>query len=169
MTQYRSSSWRTKALTVSGTLTGQALFDISGASAGQIKFPATQNPSADANTLDDYEEGTWTPTDTSGAGLTFTTPSGTYIKVGSLVSITGQVIYPITASGSGTQIGALPFTTKNVTDQSGYVPYADVGTAITCLLRPNTTTLSFWDVAGIVKTNVNLSTKNPYFGASYST
>src|SRR4030066_820181 len=29
---------------------------------GQIKFPATQNASADANTLDDYEEGTFTPT-----------------------------------------------------------------------------------------------------------
>lgn len=27
-----------------------------------IKFPATQSASSDANTLDDYEEGTWTPT-----------------------------------------------------------------------------------------------------------
>src|SRR5665647_161935 len=28
---------------------------------GQIPFPATQNPSSDPNTLDDYEEGSWTP------------------------------------------------------------------------------------------------------------
>ena len=26
-----------------------------------IIFPATQNASSDVNTLDDYEEGTWTP------------------------------------------------------------------------------------------------------------
>src|SRR5262245_1079228 len=32
---------------------------------GQLPFPALQNSSADANTLDDYEEGTWTPTITS--------------------------------------------------------------------------------------------------------
>lgn len=31
-------------------------------STGQIVFPATQNASSNANTLDDYEEGTWTPT-----------------------------------------------------------------------------------------------------------
>ena len=28
---------------------------------GQLAFPATQNPRPNANTLDDYEEGTWTP------------------------------------------------------------------------------------------------------------
>jgi len=52
----------TTALTIdaSQTVAPQKLLDISGASAGQIKFPATQNASADANTLDDYEEGTWT-------------------------------------------------------------------------------------------------------------
>ena len=36
-----------------------------------IAFPATQSASSDANTLDDYEEGTWTPTysgSTSGTG-----------------------------------------------------------------------------------------------------
>jgi hypothetical protein len=54
------------SLTVTGAtslaaVTASGLVDISGASAGQIKFPATQNASAGANTLDDYEEGTWTP------------------------------------------------------------------------------------------------------------
>src|ERR1035437_2045665 len=50
----------------------QGPLDLTGASAGQIKFPASQNASSDANTLDDYEEGTWTPADGSGAGLSFT-------------------------------------------------------------------------------------------------
>ena len=35
---------------------------------GQITFPTTQVPSSDANTLDDYEEGTWTPVIIAAAG-----------------------------------------------------------------------------------------------------
>jgi hypothetical protein len=49
-----------------------------------ITFPATQSASSDANTLDDYEEGTWTPTLTgfSGTGLT---ADATYTKIGRVV------------------------------------------------------------------------------------
>ena len=36
---------------------------------GQLQFPATQNPSADPNNLDDYEENTWTPGRPLAAGL----------------------------------------------------------------------------------------------------
>lgn len=54
-----------------------------GLTAGQIAFPASQNHSADANTLDDYEEGTWTPT-WSGSGCTFSyaVQHGRYTKTG---------------------------------------------------------------------------------------
>jgi hypothetical protein len=38
-----------------------SLLDLSTATAGQIKFPATQNPSTNANILDDYTEFNWTP------------------------------------------------------------------------------------------------------------
>ena len=38
--------------------------DISGAAQGQIKFPATKNASAGANTLDDYQESSYTGTAT---------------------------------------------------------------------------------------------------------
>jgi hypothetical protein len=57
-----------------------------------ITFPATQSASTDANTLDDYEEGTWTPT--QGAGLTVVgtfSSSGTYTKIGRQVTIFGTV------------------------------------------------------------------------------
>ncbi len=56
---------------------------------GQIKFPATQNASSDANTLDDYEEGTWTPAFSVG-GITGTsiTYSGKYTKIGRVVIVT---------------------------------------------------------------------------------
>jgi hypothetical protein len=49
-----------------------------------ITFPATQSASTNANTLDDYEEGTWTPTITS-ASYTASTATGTYTKIGRLV------------------------------------------------------------------------------------
>ena len=65
--------------------------------------------SAAANKLDDYEEGTWTPTinsGTMGSGAT-----GTYTKVGRLVTVT-YYIFLTTMGGSTTpvQVGGLPFT-----------------------------------------------------------
>lgn len=86
------------------------LLDLSNASSGQIKFPATQNASSNANTLDDYEEGTWTPADVSGAGLSLTVASATYTKVGREVFIKAYLTFPATANGAQAQIGGLPFT-----------------------------------------------------------
>src|ERR1700743_2562665 len=58
---------------------------------GQIKFPATQNPSSDPNTLDDYEEGTWTPAFTfatpGNLSITYSLQSCYYTKIGRLVSV----------------------------------------------------------------------------------
>jgi hypothetical protein len=51
-----------------------------------IAFPATQSASSDANTLDDYEEGTWTPDVRAGGSSTWTQKNGYYRKVGSLVN-----------------------------------------------------------------------------------
>lgn len=92
------------------TLSASSLLDISAAAAGQIKFPATQNASANANTLDDYEEGSWTPIDSSGAGLTLTVASAKYVKVGRSVTAHCKVTYPATASAALSKIGGLPFT-----------------------------------------------------------
>jgi hypothetical protein len=61
------------------------------ASGAGITFPATQSASSDANTLDDYEEGTWTPN--QGSGLTVVgafSSSGIYTKVGRVVTIHAQ-------------------------------------------------------------------------------
>jgi hypothetical protein len=59
-----------------------------------ITFPATQSASSNANTLDDYEEGTWTPVN---VGMTFAGTAlynASYTKIGRLVtaiiSILGQ-------------------------------------------------------------------------------
>lgn len=77
-----------------------------------ITFPATQSASTDANTLDDYEEGTWTPAVTAGSGTITTvgTVVGVYTKIGRLVTISFSVA--ITTNGTGAsyiQITGLPF------------------------------------------------------------
>jgi hypothetical protein len=76
-----------------------------------LTFPATQSASSDANTLDDYEEGTWTPTDASGASLSLTA-AGNYTKIGRLVTVRFSITYPTTSSTSSAIIGGLPFTNQ---------------------------------------------------------
>lgn len=93
------------------------LLDLSGAAAGQIKFPATQNASANANTLDDYEEGTWTPVPTyaAGAASNVTIHGATYTKIGRLVNFNCYVSFRI-GTGSGTfSITGLPFAAGALT------------------------------------------------------
>jgi hypothetical protein len=82
--------------------------------AGQLAFPALQNPSADANTLDDYEEGVWTPGLTFGGaavGITYgASNGGRYTKVGRLV--TASFLLQLSAKGSSTGtaiLTGLPF------------------------------------------------------------
>jgi len=87
------------------------------ADAAGIKFPATQVASADANTLDDYEEGTWTPAFAFGGnsvGATYSSQTGRYTKIGNTVVI--SAILGLTAKGSSTgnvTITGLPFTAEN--------------------------------------------------------
>lgn len=83
-----------------------------------VKFPAAQVPSADPNTLDDYEEGTWTPTLTfvtpGNLTVTYTTRLGTYTKTGRQVDLCWQVLTSAftwtTGSGQVLLTGA-PFNT----------------------------------------------------------
>jgi hypothetical protein len=82
-----------------------------------IAFPATQSASSDANTLDDYEEGTFTPIiiggSTAGTG-TYNTQSGSYTKVGRLVSFRLQVFWSAHTGTGGLFVGSLPFTCSGI-------------------------------------------------------
>jgi hypothetical protein len=75
-----------------------------GATGVGIAFPSTQVSSSNANTLDDYEEGTWTPTDGSAAGLTFTSASGFYIKTGRVVHCYADFRFPSTSDSNSARI-----------------------------------------------------------------
>jgi len=86
-----------------------------------ITFPATQVASSDANTLDDYEEGTWTPTFTAAVGTptTVTLTSATYTKIGRRVFL--EVDFTITAAGtaSAALYFTLPFSQASSTSSCG--------------------------------------------------
>jgi len=99
-------------LVAAGTTTLGGLLDISGASAGQIKFPGTQNVSADANTLDDYEEGAWTLTlsDGTNTSTAMSENAGRYIKIGRHVTITGGLTTTSLAGTPGSLSGSLQVT-----------------------------------------------------------
>ena len=77
---------------------------------------------ADANTLDDYEEGTWTPSySISGGSFNMSLQIGSYRKVGKIVMATARVRGQ-RVGGSGTlNLTGLPFTTNNVANLHGAV------------------------------------------------
>jgi hypothetical protein len=82
-----------------------------------VKFPATQSASSDANTLDDYEEGTFTPN--QGSGLTVSgsfSSTGRYIKIGRLVYVEGTLVGSVSIASSAASI---LFTNLPFTGQSG--------------------------------------------------
>lgn len=126
---------------VNGTLTGGGnVFDIAYPGTqgmrfdgttfsvnGQYAFPATQNASSNANTLDDYEEGSWTPAITFGGGatgMTFSDQEGTYTKIGRHVFCRGS----IQMSSKGTSTGVarmtgLPFAAASSKTSSVVLDY----------------------------------------------
>jgi hypothetical protein len=82
---------------------------------GQLKFPATQVASADANTLDDYEEGTFTPTViglTTAGTTTYVLQSGTYTKIGRVVTATFTVDYSAATGTGALAVRGFPFSSS---------------------------------------------------------
>jgi hypothetical protein len=83
-------------------------------STGGIQFPATQVAIANANNLDDYEEGDWTiGLNFGGAsvGMTSSSTAGKYTKIGRQVTVTGALILTNKGTSVGdAQITGLPFT-----------------------------------------------------------
>ena len=111
-----------------GVVTSSSLASGQTLAVNGIAFPAAQSASSDANTLDDYEEGTWTPSFTTGT-FTYATRTGFYTKVGNIVNV--QIFLATnSATGSGTvTISGLPFANSLRTTGSIYadsytnVPY----------------------------------------------
>jgi hypothetical protein len=81
-----------------------------------IAFPATQVGSSDANTLDDYEEGTFTPVLNTGHTRTYDQQVGRYTKIGRVCTV-NILLTGATRSGAAsarTTISGLPFSPATV-------------------------------------------------------
>ena len=104
--------------TNSGTVISASTIGVGNAtpstSGAGITSPATQSASTDANTLDDYEEGTWTLGLTIGGsatGISIANRVATYTKIGRQVTITFGFNLSSKGSNSGNlEINGLPFT-----------------------------------------------------------
>jgi hypothetical protein len=104
--------------TTDGTrVTASTTIGVGGAtpstSGSGVTFPATQSASSDVNTLDDYEEGTWTPS--IGGSATYNSRWGSYTKVGRVVTCQFWISVNAIGSGSATTITGLPFSINNPT------------------------------------------------------
>jgi len=101
-----------------------------------VIFPATEVPSSNANTLDDYEEGSYTATITCSTSGSYTLDAGantlSYIKIGRKVFVTGYLSITSASSPSGTLQISLPFAnsagTAYSTSAYGVAVLRDAGT-----------------------------------------
>lgn len=82
-----------------------------------IAFPAAQSASSDANTLDDYEEGTWTPN--VGGNATYSVQAGSYVKIGRLVYVRAAITISTLGTGTANSLTGLPFTLASVVANGG--------------------------------------------------
>ena len=140
------------------------------ASTGGIQF---KGDTAAANALNDYEEGTFTPTvnGSSTAGTaTYSQQLGTYTKIGRQVTVCARVVYTA-GTGVGTlRIAGMPFASANVTNRYffGNTTASDltitVSDVILCNTVPNGSyvDIGFYDNSGTTLNTVPL----PYDAAA---
>jgi hypothetical protein len=140
--------------TNSGTVISASTIGVGGttpsASGAGISFPATQSASTDANTLDDYEEGTFTAT-LKGSTTDPTTPvttTGSYTKVGRLVYVTINFENVNTTGAAGdVTVTGLPFTPANIRHTGSALSYLfdlNTGTSLSVLLTASSTIVNFY-------------------------
>ena len=106
-------------LTLSSTdvtvASGDLLFGTSGKG---VNLGVTSN--TDSNTLDDYEEGNWTATMSNSVTLHSNADYLSYIKIGRMVTVGGQIRIDSHNSGAATEINNLPFASYTGSENAGY-------------------------------------------------
>lgn len=150
-----ASSTERMRISADGTIKTSSTISVGNAtpstSGAGITFPATQSASSDANTLDDYEEGTFTPTArgaTTAGTTTYTNQYGYYTKIGRSVTVVILVQWSAMTGTGILTIGGLPFASANNTQNyaSGAVITSDLnwtgGTMMTAFQELNTTDIT---------------------------
>jgi hypothetical protein len=130
-----------------------------------ITFPATQVASAGANTLDDYEEGQWTPTiigSSTNPTITYGQRSGQYTKIGRVCYFVCTVTMSAYSGGSGrVLVTGLPFAaaangTGNGAPANTLVSYMNLSAGysyITNYVDPATTNFNWLEIGDNVSYN----------------
>lgn len=166
-----TASWGTKAslsIASSGansditSLAPTGLIDLSSATAGQIKFPATQNVSANVNTLDDYDE--YTAASAACTGAITTAAIWKLTKVGNVVTLTLPAV-------SGTASGTDTSFTFGTAIPAKYRPSADLAIASACITNNGATVtdngvINIISASGAIKIYKDPSFGNVYLGAA---
>jgi hypothetical protein len=118
--QHAETAYKDEANTFSAA--GNTFSEILTVSKG-LAFPSTQVASSNANTLDDYEEGTYTPTVASAGGgtPTYSVQAGFYVKVGQLVWVHARCILSNkgTLAAGQLRLAGLPFTVSGAATTVG--------------------------------------------------
>jgi hypothetical protein len=150
-------------------------------STGQVRLAGAgitfNGDTAAANALDDYEEGTWTPS--VGGTATYTHQDGRYTKIGNTVHVSCRFTINLIGTGSTSRLSGLPFASENLGFvQSLYVSYyADItdsvawiagyveNAASTILFTGNQTASTTIQNNGV---QVFKNSANIFFSATYS-
>lgn len=111
-----------------------------------------------------YEEGTWTPVDNSGGGLTFTVSFANYTRIGRQVTLVARIVWPTTSDTNSVQIGGVPYTSSH--EISANISYTDASTSTVNYLNGSTTAL-YLLVPGVNVQNAAMSGKVLCFSAVY--
>jgi len=161
------------AVSYMGGLTDGVVFgNSSGTQLGRLDADGLKfgTDSVAANALGDYEEGAWTPTDASGAGLTFSniTKAGRYVKIGSLVFVSIYFNYPTTSNTSHALVGGLPFTSVGAYHYLNGRAQSNQAGNITCQINALSTEWVFYD-SDAIRQNADMSGKYVLISGCYET
>ena len=147
-----------------GSGTGNSVFggNVRFSTAGKGIYLGTTGTTA-ANLLDDYEEGTWTPSVTvAGSGMSYDVQQGIYTKIGNVcraqfyLNATGG-----TMAGQGLKFGTLPFTPAGTHYTVGFGYNNNSGTGINhpiVIVFPNDTNIWYYEQGGNGVSQVHGST-----------
>lgn len=146
---------------------------VQGTAAKGINFTAnTPAAGMTSQLLNWYEEGTWTPTDGSGAGLTFAAGTdGRYTRIGRVLYVSASVRYPVTANVNNAVISGLPFAMAASPDgaQGGLTTnYSPAATVL--VFKPNngsTDLIVRAQSGGAQQTNASMSNTRYDFSGFY--
>jgi len=128
-----------------GTQSGDEVYSFGGVSGEKIRFQSGggisfNGDTAAANALDDYEEGTWTPT-AHGYTASNTSNNCFYTKIGRLVIATFRMTWPSLTNSASAEIRGLPFTARSqaVNTHGGAFAETNDNDNLSMIVQQNTT------------------------------